>query len=215
MKPAALSLPVLLAAAGGVSLAQGADDPLVQLRACSLLERSDRLECLDRLSRAIAPPSRNGNDEADNKAAGWIVSQTTSPLDYSPIATATTISRAAAGGPPMQLAIRCRYGRTELAIAAPAMAARAEDYVISYRVNGGQPVQIAAAAPAFGVGIAFKGDPTALLLSLPSEGELVVHLAPRLGAAQEAAFSLSGLGAVRGKIEATCKWPHAVANPNN
>ena len=76
----------------------------------------------------------------------------------------------------MQLSIRCRGGRTELALAGPAITGRGEDYLISYRVNGGQPVQVAAAAPASGAGVAFKGDAVALLQSLPSEGELAVHL---------------------------------------
>ena len=31
---------------------------MAQLRACSLMERAERLECLDKLSRDIAPPRR-------------------------------------------------------------------------------------------------------------------------------------------------------------
>lgn len=214
MKPATLPIPAVLAFLGGVALAQGTEDPLAQLRACSLLERSDRLECLDRLSHAIAPPEHPA-PKGDDRGNDWIVSQTVSPLDYSPIATATTTSRAVAGGSAMQLAIRCRGGRTELTIAGPAIAGRAEDYVISYRINGAQPVQVAAAAPAFGAGIAFKADSATLLQSLPGEGELAVHLVPRLGTAQDGVFSLAGLTMVRGRIEAACKWPHAVARPNN
>jgi hypothetical protein len=212
MKPAALPIPAAFVFLGGIALAQGAEDPLVQLRACSLLERADRLECLDKLSRTVAPLE---HPKAEDRGDNWIISQTTSPLDYSPIATATTTSRAVAGESAMQFAIRCRNGRTELAIAGPAIAGRAEDYVISYRINDGQPVQIAAVAPAFGPGIAFKGDQSALLLSLPGKGELAVHLSPRLGAAQDGVFSLGGLATVRGRIEATCKWPHAVAKPND
>src|SRR5262249_6585858 len=43
---------------------------------------------------------------------GWTVSETTSPIDYSPIATATIPSRNVVGGAAVQLAIRCRGGRT-------------------------------------------------------------------------------------------------------
>jgi hypothetical protein len=213
MKRAALPIPAAFAFMGGIALAQGADDPLAQLRACSLMERAERLECLDRLSHAVSParPAPQGSGRAD----AWIVSQTTSPVDYSPIATATTTSRGGAEGPALQLSIRCRGGRTELAIAGATISGRAEDYVISYHVNGGQPVQIAAAAPAFGAGIAFKADSATLLQSLPGEGELAVHLVPRLGTAQDGVFSLDGLATVRARMEAACKWPHAVAKPNN
>jgi hypothetical protein len=42
-----------------------------------------------------------------------------------------------------------------------------------------------------------------------------VHLSPRVGASQDASFSLVGLETVRTKIAASCKWPQAIAKPNN
>ncbi len=199
-----------LAIVGGIALAQGADDPMAQLRACSPMERADRLECLDELSHAVAPSARPALN-----ADGWIISQTSSPVDYAPIATATVASREVASGSTMQLSIRCRSGRTELAVAGPAISGRGEDYVVSYRVNGGQPVQIGAGVPAFGTEVAFKGDTVSLLQSLPSEGELAVHVSPRVGTAQDGIFPLTGLDTVRAKIAAECKWPHAIAKPNS
>jgi len=210
MKRGTLPFAVALAIVGGIALAQGADDPVARLRACSPMERADRLECPDKLSRAIAPPARPAP-----KADGWIISQTSSPVDYAPIATATVASREVASGSTMQLSIRCRGGRTELAVAGPAISGRGEDYVVSYRVNGSQPLQIARGVPAFGAGVAFKGDVVSLLQSLPSEGELAVHLSPRVGTAQDGSFPLVGLEVVRAKIAAACKWPHVIAKPNN
>jgi hypothetical protein len=192
---------------GGI--AQGEDDPMAQLRACSLMEGADRLECLDKLSRVIKPAVPRAAKEDR-----WVISQTRSPVDYSPIATATISSRDDAGGSAMQLSVRCRDGRTEIAIAGPVLSGRADDYAISYRINGGQPVQIAA-APAFGAGVAFRTDAVALIQSLPVEGELAVHLSPRVGASRDATFSLVGLERVRVKIAASCKWPPAIAKPNN
>ena len=114
----------------------------------------------------------------------------------------------------MQLSIRCRGGRTEIAISGAAVSSRGDDYDISYRINGGQPVQITA-APAIGAGLAFRTDAAALIQSLRGEGELAVHLSPRVGAAQDASFSLVGLERVRAKIAASCKWPLAIAKPNS
>jgi hypothetical protein len=204
MKRATLFASAAIAVMGGIALAQGEDDPMARLRACSLMERTDRLECLDRLAAPPAP-----------KEDRWIISQTMSPLDYSPIATATISSREVAGGSAMQLSIRCRGERTEITVVGAAVAGRGDDYAISLRVNDGQPVQIAASAPAFGTGVAFKVDAVALILSLPGEGELAVHLSPRVGASQDASFSLVGLETVRTKIAASCKWPQAIAKPNN
>ncbi|QQN62975.1 hypothetical protein JIR23_26060 [Bradyrhizobium diazoefficiens] len=199
-----------LAFVTGMAPVQSAENPLAQLRTCSLMQREERIECLDKLARSIGPPA--GPTVAVSE---WVVSQTTSPVDYAPIATAVTSSREVAGGSPLQLTMRCRGERSELAVSGPAISGRAEDYVVSYSTKGGQPVQIAATTPAFGTGIAFKADPRALFQSLPSHGELVVYIASRLGAAQQGTFSLVGLEAVRTKIATACKWPAAIAKPNS
>jgi hypothetical protein len=209
MKAAALSFPVVLALVSGVAV-QAASDATPQLRACPLMGSAEGLQCQDKQPRAAGSPLRLAA-----AADGWVVSETTSPIDYSPIATATTLSRDGAGTSALRLSIRCRGGRTELAISDGAITGRGNDYSISYRVNGGQSVQSAGVAPAFGDGVAFKGDAAALLQSLPAEGDLVVEVMPLRGTAQQGIFSLDGLETLRVKIGATCKWPHVLANPNN
>jgi hypothetical protein len=210
MKRAAIPFAVALAVTSGIALAQGTEDPMAQLRACSLMERAERLECLDKVSRSIAPERRQA-PKTDN----WIVSETTSPVDYSLIATATTFSRDGPSESAMKLSIRCRGGRTELVVAGPGISGRSDDYAISYRINDGQPLQIAAAVRAFGASVAFAGDVVRLLQSLPDGGSLSIHLAPRAGPAQAGMFSLAGLETVRAKMAAACKWPHAIAKPND
>ncbi|MBV8574640.1 MAG: hypothetical protein JOZ58_06300 [Acetobacteraceae bacterium] len=210
MKPGILLAAGSLALGGGIALAQGGDDPIARLRTCSLLGLPDRLECLDKLSRAITPaavPAADGD--------GWIISQTRSPVDYSALATATLSSREVAGRGSMQLSIRCRDGRTEISVAGSAVSGRPDDYAISYRVDGGQPVHIAAGPPAFGPGVAFRVDAGALIQSLPGDGEFDLSLSPRVGPSLQASFSLAGLDNVRKKITFSCKWPHAIAKPNN
>ena len=192
-----------------IAFAQEASDPVAELRACSLMEREARLECLEKLSRNIAPA--RPAPACDN----WIVSETTSPVDYTPIVTATTSSRGGSNGSSMQLSIQCRAGRTELVVAGPAVSRGSADYAISYRINDGQPVQLAAGPPSSGTGAAFTGDVVRLLQSLPEEGEIAVRLASRTGAAQEGHFLLGGLKMVREKVAVACKWPHAVARPRN
>ncbi|MFH0297909.1 hypothetical protein AAFX91_11825 [Bradyrhizobium sp. 31Argb] len=209
MKAAAFPLAVTLKMACGIAYAQGTNDPMTNLRACSVMEGPARLQCLDDLSRKIAPPGRPA--PYDN----WLLSETTSPVDYSPIVTATTSARGDSDGTAMQLAIHCRKGRTELVLAGPAVSSRAEEYTIFYRINANPPVQLAAASPSFGPGAAFRGDVVRLLQSLPEEGGIAVRLSTRSGAAQEAHFLLGGLKTVREKLAAACKWPHAVARPGD
>ena len=202
----AISLSVAFEVASRLAFAQGAADPMADLRTCPLIEREERLECLENLSRNIVPA--RPASAADN----WIVSATTSPVDYMPIVTATTFSRDASS---MQLSIRCRAGRTELVVAGPIFSRSREDYAISYRINDDPPMQLAAAPPSSGTGVAFTGDVVRLLQSLPEEGKIAVRLATRTGAAQEGHFLLGGLEMVREKLAAACKWPHAAAKSRN
>jgi hypothetical protein len=210
MKTAAIPLSVAFNVAAGIVFAQGVSDPMAALRACSLMEHAGRLECLEKLSRSIAPPARPAQG-SDN----WIVSETTSPVDYAPIVTATTFSRRGSDGSSMQLSIRCRAGRTELVVTRPAASRDSEGYAISYRINDDEPVQLAAGSPSFGTGIAFTGDVVRLLQSLPEEGGVAVRLSTRAGAAQDGYFPLGGLKMVREKVAAACKWPHVVARPRD
>jgi hypothetical protein len=208
MKGVAIAFPVVLAVTSGIASVRGANDPATQPLACSVVEDAGQLQC--RLSRDPAPSL-----QLALAGDGWIVSETTSPVDYSPIATATASSRKVASASAMLLTIRCRGGRTELVVAGPDITGLGDSYFISYRVNGGPSVQLAGGVAAFGDGVAFKGDVVALLQSLPSYGELVVRLFPVSGSEFEGIFSLDGLEALRIRIGATCKWPHTIAKPNN
>jgi hypothetical protein len=206
----AIPLSLAFEIASGIAFAQGAADPMAHLRACSLMERAERLECLDKLARDIAAP-----DRAAGSGDNWIISETTSPVNYTPMVTATASSRGGPDGSSMKLAIYCRGGRTELVVSGPAVSRRGSEYSIAYRVNDDQPVQLAAASPSFGTGAAFTGDIVRLLQSLPEDGHIAVRITTRSGVAQDGRFSLGGLKTVREKLAAACKWPHAVAGPHN
>ncbi|MET0674524.1 MAG: hypothetical protein ABW175_01875 [Bradyrhizobium sp.] len=209
-KGLAIPFPVVLAVMSGIASARGANDPAAQPRVCSAVDKADQSQCVDKLSRHPAPQL-----QLALAGDGWIVSETTSPVDYSPIATATTSSRKVAGDSAMQLTIRCRGGRTELVVAGSDITGSGDNYFISYRVNGAPSVQLAGARAVFGDGVAFKGDVVALLQSLPGYGEFVVRLLPVSGSEFEGAFSLVGFEALRIRIGSTCKWPHTIAKPNN
>ena len=94
----AIPLSVAFEVVSGIALAQGAADPMAHLRACAIIaEHAERLECLDRLSRDIAAP-----DRAAGSGDNWIISETTSPVNYTPMVTATASSRGGPDGSLMQ-----------------------------------------------------------------------------------------------------------------
>jgi hypothetical protein len=205
MKGPAIPLSIVFGIASAVVFAR-ADDPMAQLRACSVMERAERLKCLDELSRNIDPAI--GPAQADK----WVVSETTSPVDYTPIVTASTSSRGPDGSS-MQLSIFCRSGRTEMVIAGSTLSSSGGDYAATYSINANQPVRIPTGKPSFGAGVALQGDVVRLLQSFPDEGEIAIHLGTRTAAVVDLTFGLGGLKMVREKMAAACKWPSAVASP--
>jgi hypothetical protein len=218
VKIAAICLAFALTSAG--ALAQGTGDAMEKLRACSLLAPAERLECLDKLSRDIAPPSpaRPAMSPAPGVAPAadnWIVSETTSPLDYTPVAVATALSSGGPDGTILQLSIQCRGGRTDLVIMGPALTGRREDSFVSYVVNDGQPVVVAAGTPASGAGVTIRGDVVRLLASLPDRGEISFRVTPPQGAALNGRYDLAGLKIVRDRLAGPCKWPAVAGAPHN
>jgi hypothetical protein len=217
MKTTAICLTFAFGLASSAAPAQEAGDAMEKLRACSLLAPVERLDCLDKLSHDISPPPplASSTSAAAPAANNWIVSQTTSPLDYTPVAIATASSRAGPDGATMQLSIQCRGGRTELVIGDPAVALRAEDHVVSYVVNNDQPVVVAAGMPASGAGVAIRGDVVRLLASLPDRGEISFRVTPRQGAALDGRYELAGLKIVWFRLAGPCRWPAVTGAPRN
>jgi hypothetical protein len=216
MKVARFSAAFAFGLASVGAAAQSAGDAMEKLRACALLPQAERLECLEKLSRDIAPtppappPATPPEARRAPAAEDWTVSETTSPLDYTPVAIATASSSGGPDGVPLQLSIQCRGGRTELVIGGPAVVRRSEDYVASYAINDGAPLVLPAGVPASGAGIAIKGDVVRLLASLPDRGDVTFRVEARQGgAALQGRYSLSSLKTVRDRLAAPCKWPAA------
>jgi hypothetical protein len=217
MKIATICVAFAFGPASADALAQGAGDTMEKLRACSLLVPAERLECLEKLSRDIAPspprPAASAAPAVAPAADNWIVSETTSPVDYTPVVIATASSGGGPDGVTLQLSIQCRGGRTDLVIAGPVLTRRAEDYLVSYGVDDSRLVVVAAGTPASGTGLAVKGDVVRLLASLPDRGEVAFRVTTRQGAALEGRYALAGLKTVLDRLAVSCRWPTAAGAP--
>jgi hypothetical protein len=114
---------------------QPADDPVSRLKACFQLERTLQSECLENLSRELT--DKNNQNSAEPAARSWIVSETMSPVDYSPIITATTSSQPVAKDAPASFIIRCRGQRTDVLVSTEGSwrASRANELQVDLRVN--------------------------------------------------------------------------------
>ena len=136
----------------------------------------------------------------------WIVSETRSPIDYSPVAIATASSSAGPDGV-LQLSVQCRGGRTEMVIRSAPLMRRAEDHVVSYVINDGPQVTVTTELSSSGSGIAMKGDVAGFLKSLPEQGAIAFRVADRQAETLEGRYDLPGIKALVARLAGPCKWP--------
>jgi hypothetical protein len=153
---------------------------------------------------AIPPPTPA--PAAAPTAGKWIVSETRSPIDYSPVAIATAASSTGPDGV-LQLSIQCRGGRSEMVIRSAPLMRRAEDHVVSYAINDAPPVTVTSGLSSSGSGIALKGDVAGFLMSLPAEGAIAFRIADRQGEMLEGRYDLPGIKALVARLAGPCKWP--------
>ena len=188
---------------------QPAEDPVSRLKACFQLERALQAECLENLSRELT--DKKNQNFAEPSGRSWIVSETTSPLDYSPMITATTSSQSAAKDAPATFMIRCRGQRTDLLVSTEGSwrPSRANELQVDLRVDDQPAVTMQWIGSSDGRTALFKGDAVRFLRSLPDGGRIIISVSDWQGTAHEASFQLTGLNAVRQKIAAACKWTAA------
>jgi hypothetical protein len=130
----------------------------------------------------------------------WIVSETRSPVDYSPVA----VAMASTGE--LQLSIQCRGGRTEMAVDSPHLALRTYTQAVSYTVNAGAAVPVAFGPSSSGNGLAIRVDVPRFLVTLPDRGELLLRITGQQGQALEAKVGLAGLKTLHGRMAGPCRW---------
>lgn len=140
--------------------------------------------------------------------ADWVVSETTSPVDYAPMITATIGLPSGLKHAPAVLAIRCRGGRTELLIRTDGTwrASPAGEIEVDYQINDQSVVRLRWIASADRKTASYKSDAVGFLQSLPEGAQLKINVLDGPGPRHEATFQLAGLDAVRAKIAAACHW---------
>jgi len=154
---------------------------------------------------AAAPPLAPAPVAAPT-AGKWIISETRSPIDYSPVAIATASSSAGPDGV-LQLSIQCRGGHSEMVIRSAPLMRRVEDHFVSYSINDAPPVAVSIGLSSSGSGIALKGDVAGFLKSLPTDGAISFRVAERRGGTLEGRYDLPGIKALVARMAVPCNWP--------
>ena len=180
-------------------------DAIDRLKACSQFEGMQRLKCVAELLVEMAETPAPAQSHSPN----WIISETTSPVDYRSQIAALTTARAPSQDAPSSLAIHCRARRTELTISTTGSWKQAPDGEVKvvYRINEEPSVEQRWRAAEVGRSLAFPGDVVRFLRSMPDSGQILVQVYASKGPPYENTFQLAGLNPVRRKIAAACSWP--------
>src|SRR5262245_41683223 len=212
MKPWLLAV-LALSSVCRTSHGQPIDETAARIESCRKAEGQARQECVEKLWRELykADPSVSARI-ADGH---WIMSETMSPLDYSPQVTATKLSNATENNDPSSLTIGCRGQRIEISVGTAGLwkSASTDEFRVAYRLNNLPEVQGRWAALSGGRGALFRGDAVRFLSSLPDAGQLWIRVHEWQGPAHEGIFQLTGLDAARQKITTACKSAPAKSEP--
>jgi hypothetical protein len=142
----------------------------------------------------------------------WIVSETTSPVDYSPLITAVIHATTSVQDAPNTLTIRCIGPRTEVLLRTEGTwsASRSNKVQVDYQINDQPIVRLQWMASADRRTVSYRDDAVGFFQSLPEGARLKVSVLDRTGPGHEATFQLAGLDAVRKRIAVPCQWAPAV-----
>ncbi len=138
----------------------------------------------------------------------WVISETTSPVDYSPLVTGLIRSTSQVKDAPSALVVRCRGQRTELLVHTDGTwtATRDRELRVDYQVNDQPAVGQQWLLSPDGKTATYKDDPVGFLQSLPDGARLKINVADRASSSHEATFQIDGWDVVRNKIGTACKW---------
>jgi hypothetical protein len=138
----------------------------------------------------------------------WVISETTSPVDYSPLVTALIRSTSQVKDAPSTLAVRCRGQHTELLVRTDGTwaATRGRELRVDTQVNDQPAVGLQWILSSDRKTATYKDDPVSFLQSLPDGARLKINVAGRASSAHEATFQIDGWDVVRNKIGTACKW---------
>jgi hypothetical protein len=206
MKRRATNVVILVFALTQAAAGQPAVDPVARLRSCSELEPAARAACVDALLKDLSTPAPS--QVTPPSQPNWLISETTSPVDYVPQITAVLPSETASEDAPSSLSIRCRAGRTELLLSTNGSwpAIRTDEVRVAYRIDDAPAVQQRWVASPVGGTAYFRGDAVPFLLSLPTNARLSLQVTHRRGTSREAVFHLQGLAEVRQRLATACRW---------
>jgi hypothetical protein len=160
-------------------------------------------------------PSNGSVTENDKppRQTDWLISETTSPVDYSPLVTAVLSSTSNMENGPNTLTVRCRAQHTELSIRTDGAwgVPRGSGILVDYQISGRPVVRQPWMLSADRKTATYKNDSLELLRSIPDNATLKIAVTNKGNVRLAATFEPAGLAGLRQKVGAACKWSPTTA----
>ena len=166
---------------------------------------------------ALRSDTSGKKNDRPARGTDWILSETTSPVDYSPLINAVIRATADVKDGPNTFAVRCRAQHTELSIRTDGAwaAPRGNDLLVDYQIDDRPVVRQPWILSTDGKTATYKNDPVELLQSIPEGATLKVAVADKGNVRREATFELTGLSGIRHKVGTACKWAPVTAKTSS
>lgn len=166
---------------------------------------------------AIQSTSSETKIDKVTAATDWIVSDTMSPVDYSPLVTAVVHSTSNAKGGLDTLTVRCRARHTELSVRTDRGwgVRRGNELLVDHQINDGPVVRQPWILSADGKTASYKNESVEFLQSIPDGATLKIAVADKTNARREAIYELTGLTVIRQKVGTACKWTPLTAKTSS
>jgi hypothetical protein len=200
---------ILTLACAGVFLAAGAQAQQTLNLCRQIKDGAARLKCYDGLSSssATAPQaeSKPGTD------AAWEVKEEKSPLDDSPVVSASLKSDDGKA----YLLMRCKERKTELAVSITGLIKCGAGIRVIYRVDQSEATdtQWISSSSCY---LAIAPSPIPFIRALSDQSKVFFRIFDHYGAPHDALFNLGKISDVRSRLAQACEWdgaPKATGNP--
>jgi hypothetical protein len=147
-------------------------------------------------------------DEESSRTEDWVISETTSPVDYTPVVTALIRSVSDPNDGPSVLGLRCRARRTEFLLRAEGgwSAPNGKEVRVDLQINDHPIIHLPWIVSADGKTATYRDDPVEFLRAIPEGARIRVAVANKENIRREATFRLTGLSAVRQTVGNACNW---------
>jgi hypothetical protein len=168
-------------------------------------------------SPGSSPDLSGKKDERAAQETDWILSETTSPVDFSPLVTAVIRAKSDVKDGLYSLAVRCRSQHTELSAKMDGAwgEPRSNELMVEYHINDHAMVRQPWTLSADGKTAIYRNDPVEFLRSIPEGATMRFAVTDKGDVRHETTFELTGLSSVRQKVGTACKWASVTAKSSS